>query len=332
MINKLNTSEVSKNVFFSVIIPAYNCAHLIGETLESVFAQHFTDYEIIIVNDGSTDTTAGVISSYVSLSDKNITVINQENKGEGGARNSGIFAARGRYLAFLDSDDLWYPWTLESYFKVLQTQEYPLILIATGTEFRCREDIAKIVSQVINVSVYEDFFSAAHHRYLPVGTPGTVVNTKEAQRVGGLGKDRVNGLDQEFFLKLGLTKGLVHLVSPVTVAIRRHDGNLQHNVIMTAKGVLLFINKENRGLYPGGNELMPTRQNIIGRSARTISLQCLKYGHFVGAWSIYSKTFFWHLKQLKFKYLCGFPVLSFYESINQKWKAISGTYFIPSDQ
>jgi glycosyltransferase involved in cell wall biosynthesis len=91
----------------SVIVPAYNAAPYIGETLESVFAQTFTDYEVVVVNDGSPDTPdlERVLAPYR----EKIVYLTQENRGLSGARNTAIRAARGRYIALLDSDDLWEP-------------------------------------------------------------------------------------------------------------------------------------------------------------------------------------------------------------------------------
>lgn len=94
--------------FISVVIPAYNAESFIGETLESVRVQTFSDYEVIVVDDGSTDRTAEIASGY-----DGVTVIGQSNRGEAGARNTGIRAARGKYVAFLDADDIWLPSKLE---------------------------------------------------------------------------------------------------------------------------------------------------------------------------------------------------------------------------
>lgn len=91
----------------SVIIPAYNTAKYIGETLDSVLAQTFPDYEVIVVNDGSPDTPA--LDSAVLKYEGRIRYIKQENRGSAGARNTGIRLAQGEFLAFLDSDDIWLP-------------------------------------------------------------------------------------------------------------------------------------------------------------------------------------------------------------------------------
>jgi len=90
----------------SVVIPTYNRATLIGETLDSVLAQTYRDFEVIVVDDGSTDNTPAVINAgYKGL----VRYIRQENAGQAAARNTGIRIANGTYIAFLDDDDLWLP-------------------------------------------------------------------------------------------------------------------------------------------------------------------------------------------------------------------------------
>ena len=92
----------------SIITPCYNGAKYIGETIESVLAQDYKDWEMHIVNDGSSDNSAEVISSYAEK-DPRIRLINQPNGGSANARNNGIRQATGRYIALLDADDLWNP-------------------------------------------------------------------------------------------------------------------------------------------------------------------------------------------------------------------------------
>lgn len=93
----------------SVVIPAYNVAEFLGETIESVLAQTYEHFELIIVNDGSTDNTLAVAEQYAAR-DERIRIISQENRGVATARNTGIDnCAPGGYIAFLDGDDLWQP-------------------------------------------------------------------------------------------------------------------------------------------------------------------------------------------------------------------------------
>lgn len=97
---------------FSLIIPVYQVEQYLAECLDSVLAQTYTDYEIICVNDGSTDSSLAILENY-ALKYRQINVINQVNKGLSAARNTGIKAACGEYLFFLDSDDWIEPHTLE---------------------------------------------------------------------------------------------------------------------------------------------------------------------------------------------------------------------------
>ena len=92
---------------FSVVVPAYNGSETIAATIESVLGQTETDLELIVVDDGSADDTVAVVSRF--RSDPRVTLIEQENQGTAAARNTGIAAAQGEYVAFLDNDDLWMP-------------------------------------------------------------------------------------------------------------------------------------------------------------------------------------------------------------------------------
>lgn len=105
------------NPTVSIIIPAFNTAPFIDETLRSVFAQTYADFEVIVINDGSPDTKEleSVLEAYLPR----IIYLKQANRGSGGARNTGIHHARGEYLAFLDSDDAWLPDFLACQMKLL---------------------------------------------------------------------------------------------------------------------------------------------------------------------------------------------------------------------
>ena len=92
----------------SIVIPAYNAGKYLAETLESVRSQTFSDYEIIVIDDGSTDRTVEIASSY-----DGVVLLTQNNRGAAAARNAGVRAARGAYVAFLDADDIWLPSKLE---------------------------------------------------------------------------------------------------------------------------------------------------------------------------------------------------------------------------
>lgn len=109
----------------SVIIPAYNASSLIKETLDSVFAQTFKDYSVIVVNDGSPDTES--LESVLRPYGERIRYFVQENQGTGVARNRGIDEAKGDLLAFIDADDLWEPRFLETLVELLDRSGYDVM-------------------------------------------------------------------------------------------------------------------------------------------------------------------------------------------------------------
>ncbi|MFT5820432.1 MAG: glycosyltransferase involved in cell wall biosynthesis [Crocinitomix sp.] len=108
--------------FFSIIIPTYNRAHLIGTSISSALAQTYTNFEVIIVDDGSTDDTKVVLEKF---KDDRIRTIYQENGERGKARNNGVKNALGEYVFFLDSDDLIYPNHLQIAFDAIRKLEAP---------------------------------------------------------------------------------------------------------------------------------------------------------------------------------------------------------------
>ncbi|WP_170448079.1 glycosyltransferase family 2 protein [Ruegeria arenilitoris] len=104
----------------SIIVPAYNTAATLAETLASLLSQTHDDFEIIIVDDGSQDETPAIARAHAT--DPKVRVIRQENRGLAGARNTGIAAARGEFVGFCDADDLWLPEKLATHVRHLQAE------------------------------------------------------------------------------------------------------------------------------------------------------------------------------------------------------------------
>ena len=100
----------------SVIIPTYNAMTYLPETVESVLRQTYSNFELLIIDDGSSDQTVQWVSQLV---DSRVRLISQENQGASVARNTGIAHAQGEYVAFLDADDLWEPTKLEQQVRCL---------------------------------------------------------------------------------------------------------------------------------------------------------------------------------------------------------------------
>jgi glycosyltransferase involved in cell wall biosynthesis len=107
-----------KKISVSIIVPAYNAEKYIAQTIQSVFEQTYTDWELIIIDDGSIDKTAIIIKEF--LTDDRIKYFHQKNRGVSAARNTCIEHSNGKYIAFLDADDVWEPMNLEKKISFLE--------------------------------------------------------------------------------------------------------------------------------------------------------------------------------------------------------------------
>ncbi len=150
-------------LLISLVLPVYNAAHTLTECLESILSQGYDGYEIILVNDGSTDGSQELIEQYAGRYPEKVKYVNQPNKGLGFARNTGIAMAQGTYLGFVDSDDFLAP----NYFAVIDPvlrQQQPDIFVfnyqrvyrrkPSFLEKRYRFSDRKIVDTKVNIDTH----------------------------------------------------------------------------------------------------------------------------------------------------------------------------------
>lgn len=116
----------------SIIMPAYNCGDLIGITLDSVINQSYKNWEVIIVDDCSTDNTADVVHDYIRKFDRIRYYRLEKNSGAAVARNKAISLAEGKYMAFLDSDDVWFPEKLTKQIAFMNENDYGFTCTSYG--------------------------------------------------------------------------------------------------------------------------------------------------------------------------------------------------------
>lgn len=121
----------------SIIMPSYNCEHYIAESIKSVLAQTYQNWELLITDDCSTDRTIEIVKEYVAKDERIKLILLEKNGGAGVARNKSIEKAVGRFIAFLDSDDLWYPNKLERQLKFMDEKE---CAISHTSYMTCDED------------------------------------------------------------------------------------------------------------------------------------------------------------------------------------------------
>ncbi len=194
--NKIQQSERS---LVSVIIPAFNAAGHVHAALDSVFAQSFADYEVILVNDGSPDTVQleQAIQPYVSR----ITYLTRQNGGPSAARNLGIRHARGEWLAFLDSDDAWLPHYLTEQIKFLR-EDPSLDMVYCDAILEGDPNAAgKTFMQICPSEGPVTFESLLVEQTQPI-TSGTVVRRQKITAAGLFDEDLRCSEDHDLWLRL----------------------------------------------------------------------------------------------------------------------------------
>jgi glycosyltransferase involved in cell wall biosynthesis len=310
--------------FFSVVIPTYNRRDLLRLALESVWSQTFASFEIIVVDDGSTDKTWDDLQALGSR----VRALRQQNAGPGAARNLGAANAKGRYLVFHDSDDVLTPWALETFHHAISRRRNVSHLI--GNSYIIEKPAGFQIKQV-HRAAYNDEFSEDFLKCSPVNriwaSCFAVVERSLFADVGGFDESIHCHEDQDLGLKLAMASGFVRILSPCTVCINRTENSLSRgNLGIIYTGITAIMDRENAGSYPGGMERQAERRSYISVNVRNQSLNLLRNGAIKPAWSLYQKSFGWHLKLLRLRFLFGFPVFCLRDWAMQfckaKWRAI----------
>jgi len=210
----------------SIVIPAYNVAPYIGETLESVFAQTFTDYEVIIVNDGSPD-TAEFERKLEPFKDR-VRYFKQENRGAGAARNVALRAARGELIAFLDADDLWLPAYLEEQIKFMSAHDFEVVC-ANAMNFGNSAFTGRTYMEVLMPNAPpkgQITFLGLVSAEQSLNTPGVLARRQSIFDVGLFDESLRNSQDFDLWLRLVHSGARVVYHDQVLVSIRWREGSL----------------------------------------------------------------------------------------------------------
>lgn len=229
----------------SVIIPTYNQANYLKEALINVTQQTISNIEVIIVNNFSEDHTLEVIKEY---QDPRIKVINFKNNGcIAASRNQGIQAAQGKYLAFLDSDDIWYKNKLELALEKLKE----------GYQFYCHsqiffyegenKEIVHIYGPIENTQFPNLLF-----RNNPISTSTVVVEAQLVKEQGGFTEDpkAITAEDYDLWLQLSEQETKIYLSEEVLGKKRVHDSNYSNSVVKHINATLFVINAHLAKLKP----------------------------------------------------------------------------------
>lgn len=220
----------------SVIIPAFNYARYLRDAIDSVLAQTYPALEVIVVDDGSTDDTPAVLAAYGDR----IRVIRQQNQGVSAARNSGIAAARGEYVAFLDADDLWQPAKLEAQMARFDADP-SLGLVHCGAEsFDGKGQTIHFWREGKQGRVAIDIL-----RLEPViAAPGSniAVPKRVAEEIGGFDTRMTGSEDWDFYYRVA-ERYAIGFTPEALVRYRIHANGAHHNIAEMEKGMLLALQK-----------------------------------------------------------------------------------------
>ena len=194
--------------FFSIIIPLYNKEKFIQTTLTSVLEQTFQNFEIIIVNDGSTDGSLTILEQF---SDDRLKIIHQKNQGVSTARNKGVKQAKATYIALLDADDIWYPNHLEELHKSIV--KYPEAALF------CNAYQQKLSSNMLQNAIYnlekkndiqivKDYFKASLIHSI-AWTSAVAFNKEKFEELGGFQPHIISGQDSDLWIRFALHTTIV---------------------------------------------------------------------------------------------------------------------------
>jgi glycosyltransferase involved in cell wall biosynthesis len=221
----------------SVIIPAYNYARYVSEAIDSVLAQTYPPLEVIVVDDGSTDDTPNVLAAYGDR----IRAIRQVNQGVAAARNTGIAAARGEYVAFIDSDDTWEPRKLELQMARFDA-EPDLGLVHCGGE--AFDDQGKSLGVVLDgregwVGIE---MLQLDHEVIQLPGSSVVVPRRVAEEVGGFDVRLPPSEDWDFCYRVA-TRYRVGYVRQPLFRYRLHGGGIHLNIRKMEGSMMLALEK-----------------------------------------------------------------------------------------
>ena len=228
---------MDSNIKISVIVPTHNRAHTIRRCLDSALGQTISPYEVIVIDDASTDDTISVVKS---ISDERLRLITMpSNKGAQAARNVGIKNAQGDYIAFLDSDDEWVPEKLEWQMKEIAIRGKPCVIHGAGWIYKEQENTREIFPMPrLNGFVYKELLAKPGSLY-----PCLFVPKKDLAEIGFL--DEKTPSFQEWDISIALAKQLefVFIDKPLMIYHIHGGDTISKNRIKEAEGWQYIVEK-----------------------------------------------------------------------------------------
>lgn len=305
--------DIAARPQFSVIVPVYNRADSVAMALDSVLDQSFQDFELIVIDDGSTDRTASVLQRYADRA----RLFRQANRGAGAARNCGLAQARGRYAAFLDSDDQWPTWTLAVYAELIQARtepalfcNNPLMVDANSSlDAPIGAPLAALARKPTRVRNQRDFLCVGRDMRQFTASVLPVAPVAALRTVGGFAAAPVAFEDWDLCLRLGTRLPLVIVEQPTLLLYRRSSAGETGNLARLRAGMEHCLKQEARGAYPGGSSRRHERQAILCSIARFAILSCLLGGEYRQGLKLYRRALGLLARAGRWRLIATLPVL-----------------------
>lgn len=201
---------------FSVVIPLYNKELSIKNTIQSVLEQSFQEFEIIVVNDGSTDKSASVVES---IHDERIRLVHQNNQGVSVARNRGVREARYNWIVFLDGDDLWEENHLSTFAEMIM--KYPNDKVFCTSHSKSKYKGGYVPKDIGEYEIIDDYFEEVMKHVDFIWTSATCINKSVFDNVGGFPVGINRGEDLDLWARIGKQYRIIR--SRTLTAIYRLD-------------------------------------------------------------------------------------------------------------
>ena len=232
----MNPKITPKNPQLSVIMPVYNAGPHLAEAIESILKQTFTDYELIIINDGSTDNTADIIGR---IKDRRVRVMSQKNRGLVASLNRGIKASKGRYVARMDADDISLPHRFSKQMSYLSHNKEVVLLGSSYSEIDHKSNRGS------NVPVIEDDGDLRREMYFknPFGHGTTMMKVDAVKQAGGYDQAYWPAEDYDLWRRLAKLGKIANINEVLYLYRLNQDGISAQNLLPQAKKVDL-IRKE----------------------------------------------------------------------------------------
>lgn len=250
------------NVSISVVMPVYNTKSYLREAIESILTQTFNDFELIIINDGSTDGSIDVIENYASL-DKRIKVVSRENRGISATRNEGVSLSSGKYIAWMDSDDISTSERLAIQYSYME--KTPDVL-AIGTGVRLIDPDSDDLCEWKMPETHDDIDD--FHMQGKGGAitfPSSMIRRSAINAAGGFRKDIVAAEDMDLFLRLAEI-GKIENIHPLLLLYRQHEKSISHTArskVAENTELVLRAAYKRRGLEYKGVTILSSEQRLV---------------------------------------------------------------------